>query len=273
MNKRIIACDLDGTLLGSDGEVSAENWKAIAEMTEKGHYFVPASGRCFMELPAEIRECKWIRYYILSGGAVIYDKKEDRFEMTCPEQGVKDRVLDAIFRHPVCLMAHIGRESCVDVNLHNGEDYASFGMNEYWIRYALEKESPREDFKSFVYGLEQIPMMVVFFRNPEDLEACRAILNEETEVLVVQSDPNNLEIVSKNAGKGNALLNLAASLGVPVDGTIAVGDSQNDRTMLELAGLSLAMENAVPEMKAISDVVICDNDSHCAKYVLERYLS
>lgn len=273
MNKRIVACDLDGTLLGSDGAISAENWKAIAEMTEQGHYFVPASGRCFMELPTEIRECDRIRYYVLSGGSVIYDKKEDLLEMTCPDKAVKDRILDIIFRYPVCLMAHVGRESFVDAKQHDGTVYASFNMNDYWVRYALEKEKPRENLKKFVYGLEQIPMLVIFFRNPVDLKECRALLDLESDVLVVQTDPNNLEIVSKKAGKGNALLSLAERLGVSVNETIAVGDSHNDLTMLEKAGLSLAMKNAVPELKAISDAVICDNDSHCAKHILEHYLS
>ena len=193
--------------------------------------------------------------------------------MTSPAKEVKDRVLDLIFKYPVCLMVHTGRESCVDVKGHNAQDYASFQMNEYWVQYALEKETPKENFRSFVYDLEKIPMMVIFFRNREDLDSCRKILELEKDILVVQSDPYNLEIVSKTAGKGNAVISLAEELGIPKEATIAVGDSHNDRTMLEMAGLSLAMKNAVPEMQAIADTVICDNNGHCAKYILENYLS
>ncbi|MBQ3076097.1 MAG: Cof-type HAD-IIB family hydrolase [Clostridia bacterium] len=273
MNVQLVASDLDGTLLNNAGAVSCENWEAIEEMGKRGIHFVPASGRCFMELPAEIRESDLIRYYILSGGAVIFDKKEDRFEMICPSKTVKDLVLDTIFRYSVCLFAHIGRESCVDEKKHQGEIYASFNMNEYWVQYALEKETPVSDFKHFVYDLEKVPMMVVFFRDPKELSECRSLLQQNRELLVVQSDPYNLEIVSKKAGKGNTLLALADLLGIDRRNTLAVGDGHNDRTMLEKAGLSLAMKNAVPEIRDLADEVICDNDSHCAAYILEHYCS
>lgn len=272
MKNYLVASDLDGTLLDSLGKVSKENWAAIEEMGEKGIYFVPASGRCFLELPTDIRESDLIRYYILSGGAVIYDKKEDRFEMTCVTKEKKDRILDEVFRYCVCLFAHTGRESCVDGNFHNAENYESYNMNEYWVRYALEKETPVENFKEYIYGLEKIPMLVVFFRYPEELKACKAVLEQDDEILVVQTDPNNIEIVSKQSGKGNALLRLADSLGVPRENTVAIGDSQNDRTMLETAGLSLAMGNAIPEIKEISQQIVCDNNSHVARYILDHYL-
>lgn len=273
MNYRLVATDLDGTLLDREGRISAENWKAIEEMKSRDVYFVPTSGRCFSELPRELRESDLIRYYILSGGAVVYDKAQDRFAMTCPEKDVKDRVLDAIFQYPICLMAHTCRESLVDAAQHNAASYESYNMNSYWVEYALEKEKPVENLKEYLYKREEIPMMVIFFRNMDDLNACKGILSREDEILVVQSDPCNLEVVSRKAGKGNALLDLAASLGLSREETVAVGDSHNDRTMLEMAGLSLAMKNGIPEMQAIADKVICDNDSHCAKYILDHYLS
>ncbi len=272
MTYRLVASDLDGTLLNKKAEISIENWKAIETMNEKGVFFVPSSGRCFMELPREIRESDLIRYYILSGGAVVYDKVEDNMEMTCPTKEEKDRVLDLIFRYPACLFAHTGRESVVDTDRHNAASYQSYNMNPYWVSYALEKETPIENFKQFVYEIEKISMLVVFFRNIEDLNECKRILAEEKDLLVVQSDPFNLEIVSAKAGKGNALLHLAKSLGIRREETIAIGDSQNDRTMLQEAGLGLAMANAIPELQAIADKVICDNDSHCIDYVLENYL-
>ena len=130
-----------------------------------------------------------------------------------------------------------------------------------------------ENLKEHLYSLDKIPMLVAFFSNLDDLKVCKELLSKEKEILVVQSDPCNLEVVSRKAGKGNALLYLADSIGLSREETIAVGDSYNDKTMLEVAGLSLAMENAMPEMKMISDEVICNNDSHCAKYVLDHYLT
>ena len=273
MNYRLLASDLDGTLLDRSGRISKENWDAIAEMTKRGVYFVPASGRCFSELPAEIRDSDLIRYYILSGGAAAYDKTEDRFMVTCPPKSVKNQVLDLLCHYPTCLFVHSGKVSFVDADLHDAETYSSYNLNPYWVEYALEKEKPIENFKDVIYDLDGIPMLVVFFRNLDDLNECKQILSGLDDILVVQSDPYNLEIVSAKAGKGNALLSLATCLGLSREQTIAVGDSHNDRTMLEVAGLSLAMKNALPEMQAIADEIICDNDSHCASYILDHYLS
>ena len=103
MNYRLVATDLDGTLLDREGKISTENWSAIEEMKARRVHFVPASGRCLAELPVELRESELIRYYILSGGAVIYDKAKDHFDKTCPAKAIKDRILDTVFQYPVCL--------------------------------------------------------------------------------------------------------------------------------------------------------------------------
>ena len=92
------------------------------------------------------------------------------------------------------------------------------------------------------------------------------------EVLYAQSNKYNLEVFSSKAGKGNALMLLADILGVDRTQTIAVGDSTNDMTMIKAAGLGLAMQNAVDELKQNADEVICDNNSNAIDYIVERYI-
>ena len=75
MNYKIIASDLDGTLLYDVVSVSEENYKAIAEYNKMGGQLVPASGRCFYEMPKALIDCPDVRYYISSNGAVITDTK------------------------------------------------------------------------------------------------------------------------------------------------------------------------------------------------------
>ena len=115
-------------------------------------------------------------------------------------------------------------------------------------------------------------MFCVFFENYADLLECKAFFEGQPDLLVAQSNKYNLEIISKNAGKGNALMVLADLLGIDRAVTIAVGDSTNDMTMVRQAGLGLAMENAVDELKAAADQVICDNEHHSAKYILEHFI-
>ena len=81
----------------------------------------------------------------------------------------------------------------------------------------------------------------------------------------------NLEIFNSDAGKGHTLVALAQRLGIPVEQTIAMGDSENDLSMIKAAGLGLATANAFDFVKEKADAVICSNDEHVAKYVLEHF--
>jgi len=101
---------------------------------------------------------------------------------------------------------------------------------------------------------------------------CKEFFVKHPDLLVAQSHKYNLEVFGKNAGKGNAGLKLAEILGIDKKDTIAVGDSTNDYTMIKAAGLGLAMENAVDELKAVADTIICNNDRHSAKYILDNYI-
>ena len=80
---------------------------------------------------------------------------------------------------------------------------------------------------------------------------------------VVQGSPDNIEVTAAGVDKGNALLALADRLGIPHENTLAVGDSENDRAMLEKAGIAAVMANGMPQIKALGDLVSeadCDHD-------------
>ena len=89
--------------------------------------------------------------------------------------------------------------------------------------------------------------------------------------VVAASEPTNIEIYNKNAGKGTAMLRLADMLGVPRENTIAVGDSKNDMDMIKKAGLSLAVSNACDELKAAAHQTICPYTHHSADYILSHF--
>lgn len=80
---------------------------------------------------------------------------------------------------------------------------------------------------------------------------------------VVQGSPDNIEVTAAGVDKGSALLALADLLGIPHENTLAVGDSENDRAMLEKAGIAAVMANGMPQIKALGDLVSeadCDHD-------------
>ena len=78
MNCRLIAFDLDGTLLDNDKHIPEENLLALHEAAERGVILAPATGRILRGIPSELRELPFLRYYILSNGAAVYDAAEER---------------------------------------------------------------------------------------------------------------------------------------------------------------------------------------------------
>jgi Cof subfamily protein (haloacid dehalogenase superfamily) len=271
MSYKIIASDLDGTLFNKKGEISEENSKAIKTLYEMGVHFVPTSGRSFGEMPPEIRKNPYIRYYIGSDGATVYDKVTDTtHSLTIPTE-LSHFILDKLFTYPVNMMLHADNNSYVDADMHNEADYRKYNYSQSWIDFTFETNLPKPDFQNFAYT-KDVEMFCVFFKNPDELLECKEFFGAHPDLLVAQSYKHNLEIFYKTAGKGNALMLLADILGVDRKDTIAVGDSTNDYTMVKMAGLGLAMDNAVDELKAVADEVICNNEMHSAQYILEHYV-
>lgn len=270
---KMVVSDLDGTLLNKQEQISQENRNAIVKLEEKGIAFVPASGRAWCEMPAQLRENSHIRYYITSDGTQIYDKQagEVIWERKISAE-TATWLLDELYKHDVCLMIHDDMRSYADKAMDNDDTYARLHMSRSWTDLIRAANVLVEKYKDFAYGLGGFQMVCAFFADPAALQTCKALFSNHPELVVVQSDPNNLELFCRQAGKGKAMRALAEHLGFPYKQTIAVGDSTNDSDMVKLSGLGLAMKNAVPELKETADFVICDNNSHAIDYILEHYI-
>ena len=271
MEYKIIACDLDGTLLDENQEVSKENMAALEALTQMGVHIVPASGRAFEEMPTALLECPLIRYYITSDGAAVYDKQTGSVHELALSQEVNKEILDLLTQYETLMMIHAGTKSYMEKKTHNPTDYTRFYMNQYWIDFALGKDVPIDGLVEFSYNLPTIQSFIPFFLHKKDLEEVWSILEKDPRFALAQTHPHNMEIFSCKAGKGNALLLLADLLGIDPKATIAMGDSTNDISMLQAAGLGLAMENADPKAKQAADGVICHYKDHSLKYILEHY--
>ena len=114
--------------------------------------------------------------------------------------------------------------------------------------------------------------MSLFFELDEGLRSCKQIFDDCGRLCAASPSTNYLEVYSSDAGKGKALAAFADKLGVDIADVIAVGDSDNDSTMIEQAGVGLAVANACDALKELADQTICNNSEHIAQYVLENYI-
>ena len=117
-----------------------------------------------------------------------------------------------------------------------------------------------------------IEVLSAFFHSYEEKLACKNELEKNGKLRAVESDEFNLEIMSIDAGKGNALFALADMLNVDIGDTVSIGDSDNDSSIMVAAGLGLAVSNASDSLKAVADEIICSNEEHVVPYVLSHYI-
>lgn len=269
---KVICSDLDGTLLNTESCLSAENAKAIDSLLEKGITFVPTTGRTIAELPEEIRNHKSIRYYIYSNGAGIYDKKENKsYEKLVSNEKIKE-IMKVLNSYKVLLLCHTDRYVYLDGEaFKNLDDYIVFKSYRELFKL-LPEDCFLKDFKGYITAKDNIEMLCAFFAKSENQKECLSRLSEIEGIHITSSADGNVEIINNEANKGNAIRSFSEIVGIPLSEFISAGDSINDIEMLSVAGLSLAVSNAKEETKAAADRVICSNNEHIAKYILENII-
>ena len=266
---RLIALDLDGTLLNSDKRLSEEDAAALVRAAEEGIEIVPATGRFYRGMPSVIRELPYVNYVITVNGAQVFDVA--RQTTVCGSEipwqravAVMERLdeLDVIYD---CYQDGWGWMT--QAFYDRAEEYAA---NVHSLDMIKNLRTPVPELKACLRerarGVQKIQ---IFFRNMDlRAEMLKKLPEEFPDLVVTTSIVNNIEINSREATKGVALHKLAAYLGVPVEETMAFGDDRNDITMLRAAGIGVAMGNAEQEVKNAADYVTdgCD-DSGVARAI------
>ncbi len=272
-NIRIIALDLDGTLLNSDKKLSEENKAALERAAEEGIEIVPATGRFYRGMPQIIRDIPYVNYVISVNGAQVYDIKND--STVCRSEIPWERAVSVMERLDgidVIYDCYQDGWGWMTEGLYDkAEEYAA---NIHSLEMIKNLRTPVPDLKTLLKerasGVQKIQ---VFFKDmglrAKTLETLPA---EFPDLVVTTSIVNNIEINSRDATKGIALKKLANYLGIPVEETMAFGDDTNDITMLKAAGTGVAMGNACEAVKRAADYVTDDCDESGVAKALKHFL-
>ncbi len=268
-NYKMIVSDLDGTLLNKKMETGEKNDAAIREFARRGMLFVPSSGRTYYEIPECLRENPDIRYTIYSNGTAVYDKKEEKLILSneISEKGAK-AVIKICKNYDVYLSAHFDGRAYVP-NIFGKENMAHYQINEYY-QNILKYPECYGDISTLEARRGGVESFVLFFHDDTELLKCKDEFSKIPGILVTASVAHNLEVVSAHAGKGKALSEFAKMMGIKKEEIIVIGDSTNDISMFEAAGLSLSAKNGNEEAKNRADKIICSNEEGVADYVLKN---
>lgn len=260
MDIKLIALDLDGTLLDSKKQLSEANRKALTECIQNGILIVPCTGRTADGIPSEIKDIDGIRYAIATNGAVIHDLKENAVldtRMLTWEKAME--LLEIVDNYPVMYDPYIeGRGITEPKFFENLSDYCLTDALQDLVKKTRDLHPSIIDYvRNTRKPVEKINL---FFPDMEGRARLRAELNKQADILVTSSISNNLEINALGASKGEAIHRLADLLGIDRAQTMAIGDGENDFTMIRMAGVGVAMKNASEELQAEANYVTETND-------------
>lgn len=270
---RLIALDLDGTLLDPDKKLSAQNAAALEKASEEGIEIVPATGRFYRGMPQIIRELPCVRYVITINGAAVFDVV--RQETVCGSEIPRERAVEVMERFdgmPViydCYQDGWGRMT--QAFYDRAEEFAA---NVHSLDMIRNLRTPVPELKAYLKerpnGVQKIQ---IFFKDMQLRARMLKTLPEEfPDLVVTTSIVNNIEFNSRDATKGVALKKLAARLAIPIEETMAFGDDLNDIPMLKAAGIGVAMGNAGEEVKRAADYVTDGCDHSGVAHAMNHFL-
>ena len=258
---RIIALDLDGTLLDSGKNLSAANRHALAAAAEKGIHVVPTTGRFFGGMPESVRALPFVRYAITVNGAQVYDRATDaaivREELPLATALAIMRYLDGFDVIYDCYQDNWGR-----MTASMQARAADYAPDAHYLKMIRELRKPYPDLKAHLEEEGRDVQKIMLFARDLSVRARIAdgLKARFPELAVSASTFNNLELNSTRAHKGLALKRFAEHLGLGLENCMAFGDGANDLTMVKAAGVGVAMSNACPEVLAAADYVTLSND-------------
>lgn len=275
---KIIALDLDGTLLDSQKRLSAANRAALARAAEKGALIVPTTGRFFGMMPEAIRDLPFVRYAITINGAQVYDRETDtaivREEIPL---GQAIGIMTLLDRYDVIYDCYRSNWGWMTASMQ--EKAELYATDEHYLKMIRQFRKPVDELKAHLKATESegnVQKIMLFSRNEPGKEGCLTDISRELaaqfpEIKVTSSTRNNLELNIATAHKGNALRRFAEHLGLGLENCMAFGDGMNDFTMVEAAGIGVAMANAADGVKRVAKLVTVSNDEDGVAKALAQF--
>lgn len=270
MDIKLIALDLDGTLLNSKKQLSDTNLKALSECIENGIIIVPCTGRTADGIPLELKNIEGVRYAIATNGAVIHDlEKKTIIDTRMLTWELAMELLNFVNDYPVMYDPYIEGRGITERRFL--ENLSHYCLSEALQEMVKNTRDIHPDIIDYVKKAgKPVEKINLFFPDMEGRARLRADLDKWDNILVTSSIPNNLELNALGASKGEAIYRLADHLGISRDQTMAIGDGENDFTMIRMAGVGVAMKNASEELKAEANYITETNDEDGVAAAINR---
>ena len=285
---KLIAIDLDGTMLNSYGVVTENTKNAIKRTIQKGIDVIIASGRPIDSIKTIANEIGSKNYFIAGNGALIYDiqKDENLYEnylnkekvleiiKMCEENSISYNVytdktiISTALKYNVLYYYKENLKKAEDKQTHiniveNMYEYINKMQEEKFLKITICDEN-KSVFQSIIKKLNQIENIEVL----DVSHMSRKLIQQGTEEIPIEY--YYTEISAKNVDKWYALEFLMSKLNIKKEEIVAIGDNINDKKMIEEAGLGVAMGQSNPTIKEIANYITDSNEQEGVATILEK---
>ena len=287
---KLVAIDLDGTLLNSYSQISTENKNAIKNSIEKGVEIVIASGRPISSAKSFANEIGANNYIICGNGALLYDIKNEKI--------LYDKFID---KKKILEIIKFCDENSIFYSIYTGDFVIANSLNYNVLFYNNENKKVVDSQKTKIKVIQNIynyieqnenvnvlkmticdKSSIIFERSIKRLRQIKGIDVLDVEhmarkVITTGTEENTVEyfyteITTTGVNKWSAIQELAKKLNIKEEEIIAIGDNRNDKEMIENAGLGIIMGNSAPYMKQIADEVVESNNNNGVAQALKKYI-
>ncbi len=267
---KMVVSDMDGTLLNSNLEISQENLNAINDLREKGIRFCIATGRPEQLLKEYIDPLRMEDPIIMYNGSVIGHpfQKEKLYELKLDKEDVKS-IIEYCEENDIICMPY-SKDKIISKPNYRVDFFEERNKN-------LEEKNKTvfEDIRDIdkIINENNINKILLIENDKEKYAKIKKMLATYPQFEIVTSQKGFIDINPRGASKGNALKVLADHFGYKLSEIVVFGDQDNDVSMLEIAGMSVAMANASVNAKKVSKyATVSNNDSGVAKWIRKHLL-
>ena len=286
---KLIAIDLDGTMLNSYGEVTPNTKKTIKKIMEQGIEVIISSGRPMDSIKTIAKEIESKNYFIAGNGALIYDIKKDKIIYEkymskqkvleiikiCEENSINYNVYTdkailakALKYNVLCYYKeNLKKEENKKTNINIVNDmyeYIKNGKEEKFLKITICDNS-KSVFNSILRKIKKINGIEIL----DVSHMSRKIIKQGTEDVPIEY--YYTEISLANVDKWSAIEFLIKKLQIKKEEVIAIGDNINDKKMIENAGLGIAMQGSTPLVTNIADDIAPSNNEEGVAKILQKY--
>ena len=264
---KLLAVDMDGTCLNEHGRISKNTLDALKRAKDAGIIIVPTTGRAFACLPFQMRSYNDLYSYVItSNGAVIRDTKNNKdLYRRCIPDYMAEYFLEECESLRVGITAHVRNDYWIQGNFLHFVGSVMFRKD---VQASKKINNIRQFISEKGCSVEEIQL---YFLPGCKTDQIRKILKKYPELNAAYTN-HYVEIFDRNTSKGNALKVLMEHLNLKKDEVACIGDSENDISMFDVAGVKIAMGNAIDDLKVRADFIVKPNSKDGVVDAIDSYI-